>query len=109
MCLCDISVCKSPGFFFTWSTWRQHFTQRRLALLVVVVAAAATNRHRQRCFVQPNCEFIGEETVGERLDREPTGLEVESEGGEGEERGEEENGERQIQQKRWEDGGWFTL
>lgn len=32
-------------------------------------------------------------------------VEVESEGGEGEERGEEENGERQIQQKRGEDGG----
>lgn len=32
-------------------------------------------------------------------------MEVESVGGEGEERGEEENGERQIQEKRGEDGG----
>ncbi|KAG8010607.1 hypothetical protein GBF38_009736 [Nibea albiflora] len=44
---------------------------------------------------------IREETVGERDSR----VEVESLGGEGEERGEEENGERQIQQKRGEDGG----
>lgn len=48
------------------------------------------------------------ETAGETDETQRWG-EVESGGGEGEERGEEENGERQIQHKRGVDGRWFTL
>lgn len=43
--------------------------------------------------------------INHRGETQYSRVEVESVGGEGEERGEEENGERQIQEKQGEDGG----